>query len=169
MSQSEKEDRAVYVPSNTFKHLMSSVFNCYVSLNGQALNLPLDTSTVAHLRTPKSDNLGFTAQFKFFPFQYSVLKIKIFASGVPELEGEAAGTMIIKGVSMESCEHQSYSDESSGAAGSSSSKSISISAIRPGATRPLTYPQHPPSRQCLGSLSNIAPRLRRQKCSPRRS
>jgi hypothetical protein len=100
---------ADYVPSDLRSQATSSRFGCYVSVNGVTLNNhDLDAESVSRLHAPADDNFAFTSHFTWHPAQYSMEVIRILAPGVLGLRGEPIGTIVLKGVSIESCKHQRY-------------------------------------------------------------
>ncbi len=91
--------------------MTSNLYSCYISLDEKPIGPPLDATTASQLKSPES-GLGFTVRFLWQPFQYALMEVKVTAPGIKELENEAIATIIVKGVSMRSCEHESLTGDS---------------------------------------------------------
>ena len=66
----------------------------------------LNAETVSHLKIP-AKNLNFTIHSTWFPGQYSMVVITIFATDIPAMR-DAIGTITFKGTSIKSCAHHSH-------------------------------------------------------------
>jgi regulator of nonsense transcripts 1 len=107
------EQQAVYIPSDNRVSGESNGYSCYVSLDGVSLNGILDAQAVSHLQIPAGDNLSFTIRFTWYRYQYSTIRISIFARGVMGPTGEEVGVLMMKGVSITSFKYSSYTGRDS--------------------------------------------------------
>ncbi|KAK3356874.1 hypothetical protein B0T25DRAFT_516421 [Lasiosphaeria hispida] len=98
---------AAYITTQQRAEVASTHFNCYLSIDGKPMNLgDLNAETVSHLKIP-AENLNITIHSTWFPGQYSMVVITIFATDIPAMR-DAIGTITIKGTSITSCTHHSH-------------------------------------------------------------